>query len=299
VGFGTGDQANVDRLVRRVRWEFRWCGGYQSWFQYLDSLWCPHGAEIALRERYLESLEDTEGEKLGRDEARDRIRGFSASAQQMAFWLLERDSRLQIRPEEFEREGAFPLLSPLPQWDAAWLEELDDHATHWKVTQAINSGDGFRSWLTRHRAREYFEGQQATAPPPRNVLLRVHTMAPDLASLFPLFRCLFGERVIRLGPETWTRFPAVLSPETALALTGARVVFLEGVENFKRFPQVALKRWASMGEVAWVGADRRRYTLRLPEAYVVTGPPFESSRIEREFRPFVYRVSARDTEPIW
>jgi hypothetical protein len=240
---------------------FRWVPAWRKWLEYRGNCWRDWQAEENLQIEYRQSLGNM-AEELTRQEKYLRANALAASSQKWALWLLSKEPRLLARPEEFDSEK--PLRPPFPStMETMGLSNL----------ASVLSYEGNRELLIDMTLR-----MRACVESCPNGLLRTDVRSPDLASLFPLFSDQLGSYVTRIGPKSWTHFPDSLDAELAWQLTGTHVCFLDGEEfwqAWRKFPQVAFKRWLTWGTAEWTGLDGVVYTLRLPRFYVVTGPAYD------------------------
>jgi hypothetical protein len=291
--YSVSEQRFVDRLVGRVRWQFRFVPAWGFWLEYREGFWQAWAAEENLREQYLLTLEEVVGdEKL---DPSHRARAAAFSSQNWALWALRRDTRLIAAPWQFESPEGFPLFPP------PTLGQTD----RWPSLASILSNSplatvsAFCGWFASRTARAgggtvLGSGPEVLTDPSQQAspccLLRHSADSPDLGDLHDSLAQMLAGRVVRLGPKTWAAFPECVTPSLAYQLTGAMVVFLEGVENSKRFPQAALRRWLTWSAANYEGKDGERYSLAMPPYYVMAGPPVRFNTIEKETRPYLLRA---------
>jgi hypothetical protein len=257
------EQGFVDRLVSRIVDRFRWVPAWRKWLEFREGVWQDWLAAERLQKEYLAEVGEPDEKPTGR-------RGWSVanarseSSQAAAMRLLSKEPLLLSRPEEFgDNLAPRPILPPFPSLaETMGLSNLAFGLSY------EGNRDALEDWTLRAR------GRVESSP---NALIRTDYRASDLGSLFPLFSKELGPYVVRVSPQTWTHFPKSLTPELAWQLTGTCVCFLEGEENhvsFRKFAQIALKRWLTWGQAEWTGHDGVRYCLSLPLFYVVAGPDY-------------------------
>jgi hypothetical protein len=255
------EQGFVDRLVSQIGDRFRWVPPWKKWLEYRGGWWHAWLASENLQEEYRASVRG-HSESSSRRQEYLLAHALSGSGQEYALRLLSKEPQLIARPEEFESEK--PLHPPFPS-----VEKTMGLSNLVGVLSYEGNRDALEDWTLRARAHV------ESCP---NGLLRTDVRSPDLASLFPLLNDQLGSYVTRIGPKSWTHFPDSLNAELAWQLTGTHVCFLDGEEfwqAWRKFPQVAFKRWLTWGTADWTGLDGGRYRLRLPRFYVVTGPAYD------------------------
>lgn len=268
------DQAFVDRLVERVRGRFCYAPAWKLWFENREDFWQPENAEARLRDEYrltVEEIEEGDGITLSA-----RRKAINATSQQAALWLLREEQRLRLEPEEI----AFRLKRP------------GSDSLHMRVGESrAMEVDGL---LRPGALADFLRLAHAHVGEIPNILIRTDHHAPNPGNLFPLAQKTLGQRVVRLEFGYWKS--AHLTPAVALKLSGAHMVFLDGLENSyarRHFPQEAIMLLASLPEYPWEGKDGAWHSLRLPTHYVIPGPPIQLPGIELDIRPHLLMLHSR------
>jgi hypothetical protein len=283
---GFSDQTLCNRLIALIGERFRYVWAWQLWFERIGQYWSAQAAALRLREAYVDflaALTPEDGFTV-----KQRLKAAHADSQRRCLWLLSMDTRLFATPEEIG-----PSLKALPA----------DFLMRVRACQGDTS-EGLLAWDLSLRQPPgtlagFFESAETRMRAchekiPR-VLVRTDHKVPDLAELWEDAGLIFGETAVSLDWEYWRRFPGGVTPAAALTLSGARVVFLRGLENSgfgkggKQFPQWAVHSLARMDEVHWEGKDSQWHLLRVPPLFVLCGPPVPLNIWEIETRPHLIR----------
>ncbi len=274
------EQAFVDRLVSRISERFCYVVAWRLWFEKRGGYWRSENAEARLRDEYRLTVEEIEAGEQSTMTARRKA--INAVSQQAALWLLREEEKLRMEPEDI----AFRLKHP-------GSDSLSACACGFAALE-------IRGGLRPGELERFFQPACACAKEIPNVLIRTDHKAPDPWELWADIREVFGERAIQLSWDYWFSFPHSLTPQLALQMSGAHVVFLTGMESgfakSKRFPQWHLYSLFHQPEADWCGKDGAWHRLALPSHFLLCGPPVHLPTWEVELRPHLLSLTSLTKE---
>jgi hypothetical protein len=293
--YSATDQYVVDCVAERAEGLFAYIPEVGTWRRYCEGFWTERQAKEALKELYLAVV----AALSGHDEERDRranhllIERLSAPGQESGLRLLEKERR---------------LLVPLASWDVGpirWEETSAGEFVSKRAGREPTFDDSeliafFKGHLTSEPAQiaDFLTRACACRKPPkpplplvanpsimspyeratRTLLVRDEPLAADLDLLYDALLPILGDYLVPVPAGLWSHWPEALTPEWALLLQGARVVFLDGMEPWQKFPHASLRRFIQGKRIFWRGADKKLHPFRPPVYCVLCGPEIPSGR---------------------